>query len=166
MYCKQLPEVVQGDGDSRREETDREKRLRRSRTERGAMQDDGWVVQEGERGRGREEQSSRRGERGPTQGDNDECVVQWGKAGLGKTKPRIQCLLEDEEAPVQRSTTSSPGVSSSSRQDSSGRRSEVSKVEMEVTMSLRNGQMITTKYRVSGQAAMQCVIIKVCFRYF
>ena len=125
------------------------------------MQDDGWVVQEEERGRGREEQRSRRGERGPTQGDDDECVVQWGKAGLVKTKPRIQCLMEDEEAPVQRSTTSSPGVSSSSRQDSSGRRSEVSKVEMEVAMSLRNGQIVTTKYRVSGQAAMQCVIIKV-----
>ena len=155
------PEVVQGDDDCRKEERDREKRARRSRTERGAMQDDGWVVQEEERGRGREEQSSRRGERGPTQGDDDECVVQWGKAGLVKTKPRIQCLLEDDEAPVQRSTTSSPGVSSSSRQDSSGRRPEVSKVEMEVAMSLRNGQIVTTKYRVSGQAAMQCVIIKV-----
>ena len=151
--CKKFPEVALGDDYSRKEESGGEKRSRRSRTERGATHDDGWVIQE-ERGQGREEQVLR-SERGATEGD--ECVDQWGT--WGTAKPRIQSL--QEVTPVQRSTTSSPGVSSSSRQDSSGRRPEDLKVEMEVMMSLRNGKIITTKYRVSGQAAMQCVIIKV-----
>merc|ERR1719339_678941 len=138
----------------------------------GYMQGEGWVVQE-ESGQGREEQRSRRRERRATQSEEwvvgdvqsssngANSVVQWGK--LRTTKPRISCLQE-ELAPDQRSTTSSPGVSSSSRQVSSGRRQDELKVEMDVTMSLRNGKHITTKYRVSGQTAMQCVIIKVAHK--
>ena len=164
MYCKKPQEVRQGEDSSSKEE-----RERRSRSEMGVMEGEGWVVQE-ENGQGREEQRSRRSERSATQREEwviDDVrssssgvnsVVQWGK--LRTTKPRTSCLQE-ELAPVQRSTTSSPGVSSSSRQASSGRRQDELKVEMDVTMSLRNGRHITTKYRVSGQAAMQCVIIKV-----
>jgi len=154
--CIKFPEVAQGADDSRKEDSDGEKMSRRSRTERGATHDDGWVVQE-ERGQGREEQVSR-SERGATVGG--ERIVQWGT--WGTAKPHTQCL--QEVTPVQRSTTSSPGVSSSSRQDFSGRRPEDLKVEMEVMMSLRNGKIITTKYRVSGQAAMQCVIIKAALK--
>jgi len=63
-------------------------------------------------------------------------------------------------APVQRPVTPDEVASSSSRRDVDDQRREDLKVEMEVTMTLRNGKVAVTKYRVSGQAVMQSVIQK------
>jgi len=160
--CKKLPEVVQGDDNSREgEERSRKKRSRSEKTtssswssERAAAPVQRSATSTNRRSATWEEASSSKRRRSDKSMPGNLALGDIG----GETTSRSS---ERGVAPVQRSATFSEGVSSSSKRDAGERRGEDSKVEMEVIMALRDGKFVTTKYRVSSQAMMQSVIQKV-----
>jgi len=97
--------------------------------------------------------------RSPTNGAREQAKTSRSQTAGGDTSARRKA--SEEGATAQRSVTSYQGASSPSQ--GRGQRIDASKIkmEMDVQMTLKDGRIATTKYRVGCLTPMQSVIKKV-----